>query len=119
LQAGGIDILTDGNCYILHHKVILIDEQIVITESYNVTKSAERDNDENVVIIDGPALARAYLDECQRVLRACIDSAALQGEQRGSPSIYEVSLHFSCTDNAKACKRHVERNLILIIADDD
>jgi len=30
LKAGGIDILTDGNCYILHHKVILIDDHIVI-----------------------------------------------------------------------------------------
>jgi phosphatidylserine/phosphatidylglycerophosphate/cardiolipin synthase-like enzyme len=67
LKAGGVDVLTDGNCYILHHKVILIDEHIVITGSYNFTSSAERDNDENLVIIDDPALARAYLDEFQRV----------------------------------------------------
>jgi phosphatidylserine/phosphatidylglycerophosphate/cardiolipin synthase-like enzyme len=57
----------------------------ITTSAYNVTKSAERDNDENVVIIDDPALARAYLDEFKRVVRAGTDSAALQGEQRGSP----------------------------------
>lgn len=35
--------------------------------SYNFTSSAERDNDENLVIIDDPDLARAYLDEFARV----------------------------------------------------
>jgi phosphatidylserine/phosphatidylglycerophosphate/cardiolipin synthase-like enzyme len=67
LKAGGIDVLTDGNCYILHHKVIVIDERIVITGSYNFTSSAERDNDENLIIIDDAALAHAYLDEFERV----------------------------------------------------
>jgi phosphatidylserine/phosphatidylglycerophosphate/cardiolipin synthase-like enzyme len=63
LKSGGIDVLQDGNCYILHHKVIIIDERTVITGSYNFTGSAERDNDENLVIVDDPALARSYLDE--------------------------------------------------------
>ena len=67
LQQGGVDVLEDGNCYILHHKVIVIDERTVITGSYNFTSSAERDNDENLVIVDDPNLARAYLDEFQRV----------------------------------------------------
>lgn len=31
------------------------------------TSSAERDNDENLVIVDDAALARAYLEEFQRV----------------------------------------------------
>lgn len=67
LRASGIDVLLDGNCYILHHKAIIIDERIVITGSYNFTNSAERDNDENLVIVDDPRLARAYLDEFDRV----------------------------------------------------
>jgi phosphatidylserine/phosphatidylglycerophosphate/cardiolipin synthase-like enzyme len=66
LQQGGVDVLRDGNCYILHHKIIIIDERIVITGSYNFTASAERDNDENLVIIDDPAIARIYLDEFNR-----------------------------------------------------
>jgi len=67
LKQGGVDVLEDGNCYILHHKVIIIDERTVITGSYNFTSSAERDNDENLVIVDDPALARAYLEEFERV----------------------------------------------------
>src|SRR5437867_12777356 len=67
LKAGGVDVLEDGNCYILHHKVIVIDERTVITGSYNFTGSAEKDNDENMVIVDDPNQARAYLEEFQRV----------------------------------------------------
>src|SRR6266498_3851289 len=66
LKQGGVDVLEDGNCYILHHKVIVIDERTVITGSYNFTGSAEKDNDENLVIVDDSALARAYLDEFAR-----------------------------------------------------
>ncbi len=67
LKAGGVDVLEDGNCHILHHKVIVIDERTVITGSYNFTGSAEKDNDENLVIVDDPNLARAYLDEFERM----------------------------------------------------
>jgi phosphatidylserine/phosphatidylglycerophosphate/cardiolipin synthase-like enzyme len=67
LRQGGVDVLEDGNCYILHHKVIIVDARTVITGSYNFTNSAERDNDENLMIVDDPKLARAYLDEFDRV----------------------------------------------------
>ena len=67
LRQGSVDVLEDGNCYILHHKAIVIDARTVITGSYNFTNSAERDNDENLVIVDDPALARLYLDEFERV----------------------------------------------------
>jgi phosphatidylserine/phosphatidylglycerophosphate/cardiolipin synthase-like enzyme len=67
LRQGGVNVLQDGNCSILHHKVIIIDEWTVITGSYNFTNSAERDNDENLVIVDDPTLARAYLDEFARM----------------------------------------------------
>jgi phosphatidylserine/phosphatidylglycerophosphate/cardiolipin synthase-like enzyme len=32
----------------------------VITSSYNFTNSVERDNDENLVIVENPDLARLY-----------------------------------------------------------
>jgi phosphatidylserine/phosphatidylglycerophosphate/cardiolipin synthase-like enzyme len=50
--------LEDGNCYIRHHKVIVIGERTLITGSYNFTARAEGDNDENLVIVDDPALER-------------------------------------------------------------
>ncbi len=67
LRHGSVDVLEDGNCYILHHKVIILDARTVITGSYNFTSRAEQDNDENLVIVEDPTLARAYLDEFERV----------------------------------------------------
>jgi phosphatidylserine/phosphatidylglycerophosphate/cardiolipin synthase-like enzyme len=62
-----VDVRSDGNCDILHHKVIVIDERTVITGSYNFTSGAQKDNDENLVIVDGPKMARAYLEEFECV----------------------------------------------------
>jgi len=63
----GMDVIRDGNPGLLHHKVIIIDESIVIMGSYNFTASAERNNDENVVIFFDPLLAAEYIKEFQRV----------------------------------------------------
>ena len=60
LRQGGVDVLEDGNCYNLHHKVIVIDARTVITGSYNFTGSAERDNDENLVVTDDANLVRVF-----------------------------------------------------------
>lgn len=67
LHAEGVDIVADGNCYIMHHKVMIIDERIVISGSYNFTSSAERDNDENLTIIHDRTIARLFAAEYQRI----------------------------------------------------
>jgi len=67
LKQVGIEVLEDGNCYTMHHKMIVIDDHIVITGSYNFTKRAEETNDENFVIIDNQELATAYTEEFERV----------------------------------------------------
>ncbi|MBC8162032.1 MAG: phospholipase [Roseiflexaceae bacterium] len=67
LLSGGVDVLEDGSCYIMHHKTIIIDDRIVITGSYNFTASAEDSNDENLLIIDDPAVAEMYIQEFNRV----------------------------------------------------
>jgi len=66
LQAG-VDVKLDGNPYTMHHKVAIIDGKIVITGSYNWTWSAERRNDENVLILMSKSLAKNYEKEFQRV----------------------------------------------------
>lgn len=65
----GLDVHLDGNSGLMHHKVIIIDQQIVIFGSYNFTDSAEQRNDENLVIIHHPAVAAAFLSEFWRVYR--------------------------------------------------
>jgi phosphatidylserine/phosphatidylglycerophosphate/cardiolipin synthase-like enzyme len=61
------DILPDGNPYIMHHKVIIIDDETVILGSYNFTASAEESNDENVLIIHDPEVAALFVQEFGRV----------------------------------------------------
>jgi phosphatidylserine/phosphatidylglycerophosphate/cardiolipin synthase-like enzyme len=51
----------------MHHKVIVIDERIVVTGSMNYSTNAEESNDENVIIIDNPEIARLYMQEFDRV----------------------------------------------------
>ena len=67
LQKSGVDVLPDGNPYVMHHKVIIIDEAIVITGSYNFSASAADSNDENVLIIHSPEIAARYMTEFRRV----------------------------------------------------
>ncbi len=66
-QLGMIVRLDGNNPGDMHHKVIIIDERIVITGSYNFSRSAEERNDENVLIIFSPQVARVFLEEFQRV----------------------------------------------------
>ena len=62
-----LPVKVDGNKYTMHHKVIVSDESIVITGSFNFTKSADEENDDNVIIIHNPDLARLYLQEFDRI----------------------------------------------------
>ena len=66
-EDSGLDILLDGNPRKMHHKVIIVDESIVITGSYNFSRNAEEKNDENVLIIYSSRLAKEYLTEFSRL----------------------------------------------------
>ena len=66
----------DGNPAFMHHKVIIIDEHIVITGSLNFTDNADQQNNENVIIIDNADIAKLYLQDFQRVWAAGHDPAA-------------------------------------------
>lgn len=67
MKAQKLDVLQDGNPYLMHHKVFIVDETTVILGSFNFSQNAETENDENLLIIDDPALARTFLDEFERV----------------------------------------------------
>jgi phosphatidylserine/phosphatidylglycerophosphate/cardiolipin synthase-like enzyme len=72
IQAG-LNIRSDNLPGLMHHKVMIIDESIVVTGSYNFTASAEDRNDENLVIIYSPEIARLYLAEFQRVFQQAVE----------------------------------------------
>ncbi|MCJ7732988.1 MAG: phospholipase D-like domain-containing protein, partial [Anaerolineales bacterium] len=59
----GLDVFLDVHPEKLHHKVIIIDDRIVVTGSYNLTQSAEIQNDENTLVIHNQEIARVFLGE--------------------------------------------------------
>lgn len=67
LVRAGIDVRLDGNERLMHHKVIIIDGEIVITGSYNFSNNAEYNNDENTLIIHNRDIATQFLDNFQRI----------------------------------------------------
>jgi phosphatidylserine/phosphatidylglycerophosphate/cardiolipin synthase-like enzyme len=67
LWCGGVPVKVDDNQYTMHHKVLIIDESIIVTGSFNFTKAADETNDDNVLIIHSPALAQLYLQEYERI----------------------------------------------------
>jgi phosphatidylserine/phosphatidylglycerophosphate/cardiolipin synthase-like enzyme len=66
LLEAGVDIRLDNSYGNLHHKVILIDGDTVVTGSYNFTRSAETANDEALLILRSPWLAAAFGEEFDR-----------------------------------------------------
>jgi phosphatidylserine/phosphatidylglycerophosphate/cardiolipin synthase-like enzyme len=67
LLGAGIEVKLDGNPRLMHHKVAIIDGIIVVTGSYNWSRAAENENDENLIIIIDPSIAEDYEKEFQRV----------------------------------------------------
>jgi phosphatidylserine/phosphatidylglycerophosphate/cardiolipin synthase-like enzyme len=66
LFCAGLPVRQDGNGYILHHKVFIVDDDTVITGSFNISDSATRSNDENLVVIQDAVLAAQYIAEFNR-----------------------------------------------------
>jgi phosphatidylserine/phosphatidylglycerophosphate/cardiolipin synthase-like enzyme len=51
----------------MHHKVIIIDNHVTLFGSFNFSSNADKDNDENLLIVDDPGLTAAFEAEYQRV----------------------------------------------------
>lgn len=70
LRDHDLDVRLDGHQEKMHHKVIILDERIVITGSYNLTHSAETINDENTLVIHSEEIAEIYLREFEWIFNA-------------------------------------------------
>jgi len=77
LYCANIPAKLDGNKYTMHHKVIIIDDQTVVTGSFNFTQSADDANDDNVLIIDSPAVATLYSQEFDKVYGMAKDQSGV------------------------------------------
>lgn len=67
LYCAGVPARRDENGGFMHNKVVIVDERYVVTGSLNFSTNAETSNDENVLIIDNPDIARLYMQEFERI----------------------------------------------------
>jgi len=66
LTRAGIPVWIDGKHAIAHNKVMIVDSTIVITGSFNFTRSAEERNAENLLVIADGRIANQYLANWQK-----------------------------------------------------
>jgi phosphatidylserine/phosphatidylglycerophosphate/cardiolipin synthase-like enzyme len=68
MRAAGLEVYTDGSPYAMHHKLIVLDGRTSIFGSFNFSSNAAEDNDENILFVEDPTLALAFLGEIERVV---------------------------------------------------
>lgn len=69
LAEAGLNVYVDGyEDILMHEKAIILDESVVIAGSYNFTRSADKRNDEQVLVIQSPEIAAAFLAEFNKIL---------------------------------------------------
>ena len=73
LYCAGVPARRDGNGGFMHNKLVIVDERYVVTGSLNYSTNAETNNDENVLIIDNPDIARLYMQEFERIWNLASD----------------------------------------------
>lgn len=67
LEAAGIKVWRSKGRQLMHNKISIIDDSIVITGSYNYTKNASK-NDENYVIIKDKEIGEIFENRFQMLL---------------------------------------------------
>ena len=67
LSNAGVPVAVDTTDKFMHHKFAVFDGQIVVTGSYNWTRSAYEFNEENNVVSDNPRLVERFAAEFERL----------------------------------------------------
>jgi phosphatidylserine/phosphatidylglycerophosphate/cardiolipin synthase-like enzyme len=67
LSMKNVPVKTDASPAHMHHKFVVIDNCITITGSYNWTKSAAIENQENIIALHDERIASFYLKEFERL----------------------------------------------------
>ena len=79
LKNMGIPVFIDDKHAIAHNKIMIIDNRVVITGSFNFSQAAETKNAENILILDDlPDLTRAYQENFQKHLRHAVPYIGLE-----------------------------------------
>ncbi len=62
----GMQVRQDGNSRTFHFKNFVLDENTVMTGSFNYSESADESNDENVLLLGNETIAQLYMEEFER-----------------------------------------------------
>lgn len=71
LSAAGLSIRVDTSEHHMHHKFVLFDRQVLVTGSYNWTRSAAEYNEENLLVVYDPAALSAFQRLFDRLWARC------------------------------------------------
>lgn len=63
LDRSGLKVAYDESDKHMHHKFAIFDRSTLLTGSYNWTRSAYRENEENIVVTDDPRLVSGFTEE--------------------------------------------------------
>jgi phosphatidylserine/phosphatidylglycerophosphate/cardiolipin synthase-like enzyme len=66
-KAAGIQVRVDRSHFHMHHKFAILDGETLITGSYNWTRGAARDNQENLIVTNDIRLAKPFSDTFNRL----------------------------------------------------
>lgn len=67
LERRGIPVRVDRTEFHMHHKFAVFDARVALTGSYNWTRGASRDNEENLVICDAVPFVATFQQEFERL----------------------------------------------------
>lgn len=69
LAEKGVDVFVDGySDTLMHEKAIILDQSVTIAGSFNFTRSADKRNDEQILVIQSEDIAAQFLDEFNKIL---------------------------------------------------
>ena len=67
IHDAGVGVRTDRSESHMHHKFAIFDKKLLLTGSYNWTRGAARDNQENFVVVDDARLIRSYSETFEKL----------------------------------------------------
>jgi phosphatidylserine/phosphatidylglycerophosphate/cardiolipin synthase-like enzyme len=67
ISRAGVPLRVDQTRFHMHHKFAVIDDQWLLSGSYNWTRGASRDNEENLIVTSEPRLIAAYRSAFERL----------------------------------------------------
>jgi phosphatidylserine/phosphatidylglycerophosphate/cardiolipin synthase-like enzyme len=68
-ERAGIDVIVDQTRHHMHHKFAIFDQRITLTGSYNWTRSAAENNEENIVVTHDARITRRFQEEFDQLWR--------------------------------------------------